>query len=574
MSDVLSVGRLEDHPFAELSGLIFQESRTGELILESGNRRRSVWFLGGNPVAVVSDDPQDHLSQFLLEHGKISDEDARRIADLPETREALGSTDVLPKETLNWGVKSRFVNLCYDLFRWEDGDYSFHEGDPPRELFLLKVPAHSLIFKGVGLLGQAAVFDAAPDDAVCGEGPVPPAEARYLSPDAHRLLEQCQPGRTVAEALGAGSGDLDQARRLLYALSCLGLVSLARGQDAALLAAPGQDEDPGFILDEDDVTAAVPPPAPDEPGAVDELSGFSLDLPPLGAEYAAPDAPGSEFEPLGTAQPPGGYPFESESESESEPGSRSFGAFGPDTTLDQQDEPPVPAAGSKPSGRRFHLPRVAGLALGALAAAGIIGFAGWWWMSGSEPPPPPVKPPVRRPAPTVKAPVAATPAPAPTPAPTPVPAPLAQAVVPAAPPAAAPPAPELRGPTPRPATVPPGASATDRYRNGLEIFRAGDLEGAAAIWEALLAGEHRGAFTLQLLTACQHDTVRDAQRALAAQELYLVTKKVNGRVCYRVCLGAFESREVAGRALSGLPGEYRAGGAAVRAVADVLDRDR
>ena len=199
------------------------------MILESGNRRRTVWFLGGNPVAVVSGDPQDHLAQFLLEHGKISEDDARRIADLPETREALGSADFLPKETLNWGVKSRFVNLCYDLFRWEDGDYSFHEGDPPRELFLLKVPAHSLIFKGVGLLGQAAVFDAVPDDAVCGAGPVSPADARYLSPEAHRLLEQCRPGRTVAEVLGGSAADLDQARRLLYALACLGLVALSRG---------------------------------------------------------------------------------------------------------------------------------------------------------------------------------------------------------------------------------------------------------------------------------------------------------------------------------------------------------
>ena len=117
-------------------------------------------------------------------------------------------------------------------------------------------------------------------------------------------------------------------------------------------------------------------------------------------------------------------------------------------------------------------------------------------------------------------------------------------------------------------------AAADRYRNGLEIFRAGDLAGAAAIWEALLAEEHRGAFTLQLLTACQHDTIREAQRSLGAQDLYLVTKKVNGRVCYRICAGTFASREAAGRALAGLPGEYRTAGASVRPVADVLERDR
>ena len=78
MSDFLSAGRLEDHPFAELSGLIFQEGRTGELTLEHGERSRTVWFLGGNPVAVVSSDPAEHLGRFLLEHGKIDEEDARR----------------------------------------------------------------------------------------------------------------------------------------------------------------------------------------------------------------------------------------------------------------------------------------------------------------------------------------------------------------------------------------------------------------------------------------------------------------------------------------------------------------
>ena len=477
-------------------------------------------------------------------------------------------------------MKSRFVNLCYDLFRWEDGDYRFHEGDPPRELFLLKVPAHSLIFKGVGLLGQATVFDAAPDDALCAAGPVSPADARYLSPDALKLLEQCRPGRTVAEALGGSSSDLDQARRLLYALACLGLVALSRGRDAAMAAAPVQEEGTGFILDEDEVSAGVSAPTPSVPGVNTDLAEFSLNLPPLGAEYDSPSAPGLEFDHTVSALPPGGYPFEDKS------GPGLFGSFDTDSTLDHQNEPPElndqhkapPLAESKHSGRRFHLPRIVGIALGALAAAGIIGLAGWWWLSGNEAPPPPVKPPVKRPAPTGGAPVAVTPAA--------VPAPVTQAVVPTPPPAlpatspapaaTAPPLPatEARGPAPRSAGVTSGASGKDRYRSGLEIFLAGDLDRAAAIWEELLAEEHRGAFTLQLLTACQHDTVRDAQRSLAAQELYLVTKKVNGRVCYRICLGTFGSREAAGRALAGLPGEYRTAGASVRAIADVLERDR
>ncbi len=150
MSDFPAAGRLEDHPFPILAGTIFQEGRTGALNLESGGRSRTVWFLGGNPVAVVSGDPLDHLAHFLLEHGRISEEDATRLAAIPETRDGIAAADFLSKDALNWGVKFRFVNLCYDLFRWEEGDFSFREENPPRDLFLLKVPSHSLIFKGVG----------------------------------------------------------------------------------------------------------------------------------------------------------------------------------------------------------------------------------------------------------------------------------------------------------------------------------------------------------------------------------------------------------------------------------------
>ena len=84
MSDDSSAGRLEDQPFAALVGRLFREGRTGELTLESGHRRRRVFFLGGNPVAVASEDPQDHTAQVLLEHGKISAEQAAKLAELPE----------------------------------------------------------------------------------------------------------------------------------------------------------------------------------------------------------------------------------------------------------------------------------------------------------------------------------------------------------------------------------------------------------------------------------------------------------------------------------------------------------
>lgn len=120
--------------------------------------------------------------------------------------------------------------------------------------------------------------------------------------------------------------------------------------------------------------------------------------------------------------------------------------------------------------------------------------------------------------------------------------------------------------------APPAAGGGDRYRNGLDVFRAGDLDGAAAIWEGLLAESHRAAFTVSLMTACQAETIRNAQQALSPKDLYLVPKKVNGRSCYRVCVGVWATRDEAGKALASLPQPYRSEGATVKPVADVLNR--
>ena len=212
------------------------------------------------------------------------------------------------------------------------------------------------------------------------------------------------------------------------------------------------------MLDEDDEDTPIPAAAAEpevrhDPAAFsleeERPNGkFTLELPPLGAEYGSLPEPASEFDAASYGQPLGSHPLEEGAESFG-----SFGSFNADTPLDHQDEPPSPAgrepaasaADAKKSGSRFHLPRLVGIGLGSLAAAGIIASAAWWWMSGSEPPPPPVKPPVRRPADAGGTPVAVAPAPGPAPT-TPPAVPAPSAALPELPP---PPATAIHAPSPR-----------------------------------------------------------------------------------------------------------------------------
>jgi hypothetical protein len=633
MSDLLDGGRLEDHPFAVLAGLVFRESRTGELTLESGNRHRRVWFLGGNPVAVVSDDPEDHLAQVLLEHGKIGQEEAQRLAGVPETREGLAAATFIPKDTLTWGVKYRFVNLCYDLFRWEEGDYSFRAGNPPRELSLLKVPANTLIVKGVGYLSRAVLAELVPDDAVFAPGPVPAADARYLGPDERSLLEECHAGSTVGETLAAGWDDIDRARQQIYALLCLGILEL---RPAATAAAEVALDEPEIDLEEPEPETATE--TDDAFGAPAEAeaspAGFSLPdetftEPSFGFPDATPDAAagGEEgaFAPAPAAKQAPGPDSGSQRFDRDESAAGFGGSFGGSFDEGPAAEAPEgspehgePEPAEEPKARV--VPRLITLVVGGVAIVLAFGAAAWWYVGGSEPPAPRPIPPLKRLAPPAPAPVPApSPAPAPSPvvAPPPAPArapiaatpaqPAAQAPAPARTPppqtaqtppkAPAPAAPPAQPATPvaaagRPAAAPPASKpapllaraagetqspreSSERYSNGLSVMRAGDLDGAAAIWESQLAEEHARDLTILVETACEHETVRAAFRGLAPHgSSYLVTKQVKGRACYRICLGTFSSREAAARALTALPQEYRGAGAAVRTVADVLSRDR
>ena len=64
------MGRLEEHPFAEVAGLLYRQKKTGKLKLSTDGRSQTVYFQSGNPIAVDSDDPENRLVRILAENGK------------------------------------------------------------------------------------------------------------------------------------------------------------------------------------------------------------------------------------------------------------------------------------------------------------------------------------------------------------------------------------------------------------------------------------------------------------------------------------------------------------------------
>ena len=177
-------------------------------------------------------------------------------------------------------------------------------------------------------------------------------------------------------------------------------------------------------------------------------------------------------------------------------------------------------------------------------------------IASATPAPPPVT--------VAEAPTPAPTAPAPTVEPTVEPMPsTTPSVTPAAASAATPlPPPTLAArPTPTPRAAPPSPAPAGEAR---ALLTQGALPAAARAFAASMAPGARSRFSLQVLVACAPENVQKAVTAVPAEELFILPVNVNGRACYRLCWGVYDSRPAAEAALSGLPPYFRQGGVTPR----------
>ena len=136
------------------------------------------------------------------------------------------------------------------------------------------------------------------------------------------------------------------------------------------------------------------------------------------------------------------------------------------------------------------------------------------------------------------------------PAPQASPTPAATPSVTASTPVPPSPAPARREP-PAESTAP--ASGAD-FASALRRLDQGDTTGAARTFESFILAAKPDRFTLQVMIACQEDTVRGARtRAGEDGSLFILPYSLKGRSCYRVCWGLYPDGESARAAVSAVP---------------------
>lgn len=147
-------GRLEDN-LPELITAFWLTEQTGELTLQRGKVKKTIYFDGGRPVFAISNLLTDRFGPFLVRIGKITpgqlelvqaaaDKTRRRTGDILVEMQLLKETEKL------YYVAQQVKAIVYSLFGWEEGEFRLHFADrAAREAIKLDLHPANLIMRGV-----------------------------------------------------------------------------------------------------------------------------------------------------------------------------------------------------------------------------------------------------------------------------------------------------------------------------------------------------------------------------------------------------------------------------------------
>jgi CheY-like chemotaxis protein len=129
--------------------------QTGELTVQRGKVKKTIYFEAGVPCFAISNLVTDRFGPFLVRVGKLTPEQLEKVRVVADaTRRRTGDIIVemkLLKETEKlYYVAQQVKAIVYSLFGWDEGEYRLHFTDRASEL-AIKIdlqPAH-LITRGI-----------------------------------------------------------------------------------------------------------------------------------------------------------------------------------------------------------------------------------------------------------------------------------------------------------------------------------------------------------------------------------------------------------------------------------------
>ncbi len=161
------LGTLNTMNVSDLLQFLGAGRKTGTLKFSRGSIVKEIFLEDGLIVGSSSNDPREYLGQMLLHYGKI--EELHLQAAMEVQRESGGKLGeilslrglVRPGDVIEV-LRTRTLEIIYDLFIWDDAQFEFFDNaPPPHDLIRIQVEATSVIMDGIYRIDEWTRYRAA-----------------------------------------------------------------------------------------------------------------------------------------------------------------------------------------------------------------------------------------------------------------------------------------------------------------------------------------------------------------------------------------------------------------------------
>jgi Domain of unknown function (DUF4388) len=157
-------GTLNTMSVSDLLQFLAAGRKTGTLKLGRGSITKQIFLENGLIVGSNSNDPREYLGQVLLHYGKI--EEAQLQAAMEIQRQSggklgtiLSSRGFVSQDDVIEVLRTRTLEIIYDLFIWEEADFEFFDNEPlPDDLIRIQMDATSVIMDGIYRIDEWARY--------------------------------------------------------------------------------------------------------------------------------------------------------------------------------------------------------------------------------------------------------------------------------------------------------------------------------------------------------------------------------------------------------------------------------
>ena len=148
-------GTLKTMNVSDLLQFLAAGRKTGTLKIGRGSIFKQIYLENGLIVGSSSNDPKELLGQYLLHYGKITEDQLRSAMDIQRQSGGrlgviLSSRGFISQKEVMESLRTRTLEIIYDLFIWEEADFEFFDSDPlPDDLIRIQVDATSVVMDGI-----------------------------------------------------------------------------------------------------------------------------------------------------------------------------------------------------------------------------------------------------------------------------------------------------------------------------------------------------------------------------------------------------------------------------------------